>query len=135
MIEKKAGHEPCYQKETVLEHPPIGKKQFVLVLSEPAEGQEAQFDDYYEGLHLDEVLDSTQWKSAQRFKLVDEVGQPCPLPYLALYETTASAAGESTAIEIMNQTRDQRQQSKSINKRTAAVWVFEETGPEHLKSD
>lgn len=114
---------------------PVGKKQFVLVLSEPRQGQDAEYHDYYENLHLDEVLTSTRWIGAQRFKLVDEVGTPCPLPNLALYETTAPAEGGPTAIEIMNATRDQRQQSTSINKRTAAVWVFEETGELHTRVD
>ena len=61
-------------------------KHVVVVLTEPNEGREDEFNDYYENLHLDEVLQSTGWSSAQRFKLVDEQGRACPLPYLALYE-------------------------------------------------
>ncbi len=107
----------------------MSKKQLVLVLSEPTEGQEEAFNRYYEDLHLDEVLQTTGWNLAQRFKLVDQVGKECPLPYLALYETEANP--EKSAIEVMNETRSEREQSGSINKRTAGVWVFEEIGPPH----
>ena len=108
----------------------MAKKQLVLVLTEPTEGQEEEFNRYYEDLHLDEVLQSTGWKSAQRFRLVDQAGQDCSQPYLAFYVTEADES--ETAIEVMNRTRSQRVQSDSLNRRTAAAWVFEEIGPEHL---
>lgn len=107
----------------------MGKKQLVLVLSEPTEGREAEFNRYYEDVHLDEVLETTGWKLAQRFKLVDQTGSESPQPYLAVYETEADP--DKTAIEIMNETRKDRVQSDALNKRTAGVWVFEETGPVH----
>ena len=106
-------------------------KHLCLVLTEPVPGKEAQFDDYYENLHLDEVLTSTGWKSAQRFVLKDQVGRECPLSYLALYEVDADDPAD--VIRTMNETRAQRQQSDSLNKRTAAVWVFAETGPVHRR--
>jgi hypothetical protein len=109
----------------------MGKKQLVLVLSEPTKGNESEFNQYYEDLHLDEVLQTTGWKTAQRYKLVEQAGQECPFPYLAVYEAE-SAEGKS-AIATMNETRSQRQQSDAINRRTAAAWIFEAIGPEHEK--
>ena len=106
-------------------------KHMVVVLTEPNEGREDEFNDYYENLHLDEVLQSTGWKSAQRFKLVDEQGQACPLPYLALYEVDVDDS--RAVLETLNSTRKQRVQSDSLNKRSAGVWVFVETGPQHEK--
>lgn len=107
----------------------MAKKQLVLVMTEPTEGSEDEFNRYYEDLHLDEVLQTTGWKSAQRFKLVDQAGSECLLPYLALYVTEADE--EKSAIEVMNETRKDRVQSDSLNRRTAGAWVFEEIGPEH----
>ena len=105
------------------------RKHMVLVLTEPAEGQTEEFDRYYEQDHIDEVLTTTGWTTGQRFKLADEVGAPCPLPYLALYEAWAEDA--PSVLKTLNDTRDQRAQSRSLNKRTAGVWVFAETGPMH----
>lgn len=104
-------------------------KHVVVVLTEPNEGKEQEFNDYYENLHLDEVLSSTSWESAQRFKLVDQQGKACPLPYLAFYEVEAENSEDVLA--TLNATRGQREQSDSLNKRTAGVWVFAETGPRH----
>ena len=111
----------------------MAKKQLVLVLSEPSEGQEDEFNRYYEDQHLDEVLQTTGWKIAQRFKLVEQTGAECPLQYLAVYETETVEG--TTAIEIMNHSRKDRVQSKSLNKKTAGAWVFEEIGPEHSTNE
>jgi hypothetical protein len=106
-------------------------KHLCVVLTEPTEGKEAEFDDYYENIHLDEVLATTGWESAQRFVLTDEIGQKCPLPYLALYEVEAD--DPKAIIRKMNETRAQRQQSDALNRKTAAVWVFSETGSQHRR--
>lgn len=106
-------------------------KHLCVVLTEPTEGRETEFNDYYENVHLDEVLATTGWESAQRFVLTDQVGQKCPLPYLALYEVEAD--DPKAVIRTMNETRAQRQQSGALNKKTAAVWVFSESGPQRLR--
>ena len=107
----------------------MAKKQLVLVLTEPTEGKVDEFNQYYENLHLDEVLQTTGWKTAQRYQLVEQAGEECPLPYLAVYEAE-SVEGKS-AIARMNETRSQRQQSGALNRRTAGAWIFEAIGPEH----
>ncbi len=105
------------------------KKHLVLVLTEPTEGQEDAFNDYYENTHLDEVIETAGWKSAQRFKLAGGAGADCPLPYLAVYEAEGDDAG--SIIAGMNDTRARRQQSDALNKATGRVWVFEQLGPKH----
>ena len=107
-------------------------RYLVLVLTEPTEGNEARFNDYYENKHLDEVISSTGWQSAQRFRLVDEAGEGCRLPYLAAYEAEADSAGD--VIARLNETRSLREQSDALNKKTGRVWVFEEMGPRHEAS-
>jgi hypothetical protein len=107
----------------------MSKKYLVAILSEPTAGQETEYNEYYENLHLDEVLQTTGFTSARRFRLAAEAGGVCPLPYLAVYETTGDDA--ESVLKRINDTRGQRQQSRSINKRTAAVWIFEAIGPEH----
>ena len=104
-------------------------KHLILVLTEPRDDKENEFNDYYEYTHLDEVLETTGWQTAQRFKLVDEAGEPCPLPYLAAY--TVDAEDSEEILRRLNETRPQRQQSDALNKRTGRAWVFKEIGPEH----
>lgn len=104
-------------------------KHMVVVLSEPVEGREAEFDHWYENTHIREVLDSTGWESGQRFVLTAEKGQKCPLQHLALYEVEAES-GEDVVAKL-DATRDQREQSDSFNWKNAGLWVFSETGPKH----
>ena len=104
-------------------------RYLVLVLTEPTDGNEVRFNEYYEQTHLDEVIKSTGWRSAQRFKLACEVGEACPLPYLAAYEAEGESA--EAVIERLNETRPEREQSDALNKETGRVWVFEEIGPRH----
>ena len=109
----------------------MANKQLVLILTEPTAGKEDEYNDYYNNLHLGEVLETTDLQTAQRFKLVGEVGEPCPLPYLAVYETEADSAED--VLQNLNENRAQRQQSDALNKRSARVWVFEEISPKHEK--
>lgn len=106
-------------------------KHIVVVLTEPTEGREAEYNDYYEKLHLDEVLATTLMSSAQRFKLTQQQGAACPLPYLALYEVEADDPKD--VLVNLNATRAQRVQSDALNRRTAGVWVFSELGPKHQR--
>jgi len=104
-------------------------KHLLVVLTEPVEGQETEFNDYYENLHIDEVLATTGWQSGQRFQLTDEIGAKCPLPFLAIYE--AEADEPEQVLETLAATRPQRAQSGALNRRTAGAWVFSPTGPRH----
>ena len=96
----------------------MSNRYLVLVLTEPTEGNEARFNEYYEHTHLDEVIESTGWKSAQRFKLASEMGEACPLPYLAAYEAEGESA--QAVIDRLNETRSQREQSDALKKKRPA---------------
>ena len=101
-------------------------KFLVMVMSNPREGMEDEFNDWYENTHLDEVLATTGFTSAQRYQLMSQKGAPSAHDYLALYETEADSA--DAVIEDLEARRDERRQSKSINRRDAALWVFSPTG-------
>ncbi len=104
----------------------------VLVMSNPREGMEDEFNDWYENTHLDEVLATAGFTAAQRFVLEAERGASSAHTYMAWYETEGESAEE--VIERLEARRDERQQSKSINRRDAAMWVFSPTGEKHVLS-
>lgn len=104
-------------------------KHLLVVLTEPVDGREAEFNDYYENLHIDEVLATTGWQAGQRYHLTDQAGAKCPLPFLAIYEAEADDPGE--LLQTLAATRPQRVQSDALNMKTAAAWVFSPTGPRH----
>lgn len=106
-------------------------KFFVLVLGRAKEdGLNDAFEDWYENTHLDEVLATTGWKRAQRFHAQIELGPAAPNQHLAWYEAEADSAEQ--VLEQLNSTRDQRQQSDTFDRRSAAMWIFGEAGPLHI---
>ncbi|MEM7221142.1 MAG: hypothetical protein AAF515_22470 [Pseudomonadota bacterium] len=109
----------------------MSTRHLVLVLTEPTEGNEARFNDYYENTHLREVIATTGFDSAERFKLVAELGEGAPLPYLAVYETHGDSAEE--ILQDLGARRQEREQSDALNKRTGRVWVYEATGDKHSR--
>ncbi len=60
----------------------------LLVLTNPVEGREETFNDWYTNTHLKDVLAVPGIVSAQRFKLAGTQLAPAPHPwsYLALYD-------------------------------------------------
>ena len=104
-------------------------KHLVLVLSDPTEGQEDEYNRWYEDLHMKEMLSTTNWKSAQRFVLKDELWNKSAHNYLAVYEVEADDPKD--VLRQLNATRAERQQSPSIDIDNTAVWVFSEIGPKH----
>jgi hypothetical protein len=58
-----------------------------VVLTNPVEGREAEYNDWYSGTHLAEVVALDGFKSAQRFALADPLRmRDAPYRFLALYE-------------------------------------------------
>ena len=108
-------------------------KHVVVVLSEPFEGQDDAFNDWYEYTHIDEVLSSAGIDSGQRFELTAEEGMKSPHKYLAFYEVEAES-GENV-LATLKETRGERQQCDAFNRKTAGMWVFTETGPKHEREN
>lgn len=62
--------------------------QYFVVLTNPVEGKEDEYNDWYDNIHLPDVLKVPGVRSAQRFRLGDVQRSPAPHPwlYLAIYE-------------------------------------------------
>ncbi len=62
-------------------------KTYYTVYSNPVPGKEAEFNDWYTNVHLDEVLKIDGFVSAQRFQLAEpQVVDDQPYRYMAMYE-------------------------------------------------
>lgn len=65
-------------------------KYILLVQSNPTEGKEAEYNEWYDGTHLGEVLEVHGFTAAQRFKVAGEAPTGAPdHNYLAIYEVEA----------------------------------------------
>ena len=65
-------------------------KYILLVQSNPTDGNEAEFNKWYDEIHLGEVLEVQGFTAAQRFKVAGEPATGTPdHSYLAIYEVEA----------------------------------------------
>jgi hypothetical protein len=86
----------CAEIETILDDAPWFDvesqqpklKHLLVVLSDPVEGKEAEYNHWYSGRHLSETLATPGWTAARRFVLSDaQMSDRLPRQrYLALYE-------------------------------------------------
>lgn len=60
-------------------------KYKLVVMSKPVKGREAEYNDWYQNVHLRDIL-SCGFNAAQRFRLADAVANAKPFPYMAIYE-------------------------------------------------
>jgi hypothetical protein len=58
----------------------------MIVLSRPAAGREAEYNDWYQNFHLSQVVAIRDIKSAQRFRLARKLVDGEAHPYAAIYE-------------------------------------------------
>ncbi|MEL7155456.1 MAG: hypothetical protein AAFN30_02535 [Actinomycetota bacterium] len=103
----------------------------VVVMTNPRDGMEEEYLDHYEHTHLDDVLATTPFSSAQLFRLEEQRGANAAHGFMAVYETEADSAED--AIAQLEARRDERVQSPSINRRDAALWVFSPNGERHVR--
>lgn len=62
------------------------KRYKMLVLSRPTPGNEAQYNDWYQNIHLKQIVAIPGFVSAQRFKLSVGMRGEDTYPYMAIYE-------------------------------------------------
>jgi hypothetical protein len=76
-------------------------KTYYTVYSNPMPGKDAEFNDWYNDVHLAEVLQIDGFVSAQRFQLAEtQVIDDQPYRYLAMYEIESDAI-EQTVQNMM----------------------------------
>ena len=104
----------------------------VLIFLSPVQGHEAEFHEWYEHTHLDDVLATAGFSAAQRFGYEAGLGSENPNSHLAIYETEGESADE--VLERLNSSRDQRDMTgaASADASQMAVWVFSVLGDRHV---
>jgi hypothetical protein len=101
----------------------------LIVLTNAIEGRQEEFNDWYTGRHLDDVLAVKGFRAAQRFEFTPgKLGKEAPYRYLAIYEVEAdsveqaeralfAAAGDESVMPI----------SDAMSKDRATWWFTEIT--------
>ena len=58
----------------------------LVVMSKPEPGREAEYNDWYQNIHLQQLLEIEGVRSAQRLRLKEALSIGEVFPYLAIYE-------------------------------------------------
>jgi len=58
----------------------------MVVMSTPQDGREQEYNDWYQNVHLGELVALQGFRSAQRFRMTRGLGVGEAYPYLAIYE-------------------------------------------------
>jgi hypothetical protein len=58
----------------------------MLILSRPRQGREARYNEWYDRVHLPQMLALPGFKAAQRFRHTRTLGEREAFPYAALYD-------------------------------------------------
>jgi hypothetical protein len=98
-----------------------------MVLSNPTEGEDEAYNDWYTNIHLAEVVSIPGFIAAQRFKLTDAQISGFPTSshsYLSIYEIAGdpAAAFEQLVEELQS---GRMELPGSIEQATISPWSFE----------
>lgn len=105
----------------------------MLVLSRPTEGMEAEYNDWYQNTHIQQIVSLPGFISAQRFKLAVNMLDNA-YPYMAIYEIEADDV-EAAYQALQNAAGDGSMvMSPTLDLETVYASVYEPFGEAATKS-
>lgn len=120
-------------------------KHCFVVMSDPVPGREDEYNDWYGGRHLSDVLAVEGFAAAQRFAFVPtDFSATAPHRYLALYEIEAeraedAAAALRAALDLSRREeaegREPTMSSSPALAQRRATWWFTAVGERHVAGD
>lgn len=103
------------------------QRHIMVVFSQPHEGRDDEYNEWYSGEHLDDVLGTPGFVGAQRFKVNDLKEVPAgQFTYLAIYEIEGDL---ETAVDALVAGRPDRQISDAFDASQTQAWTFSPLGP------
>jgi hypothetical protein len=98
----------------------------LIVLTDPVKGREDEYNEWYDGQHLHDVLALKGFRAAQRFRFrPGQLGKTAPFQYLAIYEVEGLTVEEAEA-ELLEAASDHdRMPISKAMARERATWWFE----------
>lgn len=102
-------------------------KHVLVVLTNAANGRDDEFNDWYDNIHVPEILALPGFLAAQRFRVGEAQIGPAPSHrYLALYEFEADNPADVTKSFIEN--AGKMRMTDAIDAASATTYIFTEIG-------
>jgi hypothetical protein len=107
-----------------------------LVFTNPNDGQDEAFNQWYDEQHVPDVLKVPGMVAAQRFKLADPgTGELAGFQYLAIYEVETDDPAKVLDDLTSRAGTDQMVMSDSMNPESAAMSLFKAIAPRATAGD
>ena len=104
-------------------------RYYYLALSDPVEGREDEFADWYENVHIPQILDVPGFVSAQRFGAVDSgKGTPRRRRHMVIYEIEADDPAPVLAALAARRGTDRLTMSDSLDVPSLFAQVYAPIG-------
>jgi hypothetical protein len=100
----------------------------MVVMTSPVEGREEEYNDWYQNVHLSQVVAVEGIKSAQRYKVCRTYTESPSHPYLAIYEIETDHIDEPVAGIIAEMEAGDMVISDAMDTNIVTV-MYEEIGP------
>lgn len=101
----------------------------MVVLSNPIEGQDREYNDWYSNQHLQDVTAVPGFRCAQRFRLKHSVGFEHKWQYLAIYEVETNDPDATVSDLLGRQGTDAMVVSAALDLDGAVAGLFEACSP------
>ena len=102
----------------------------LIVFTEPKPGREAEYNQWYDQVHLKDVLEAEGFVAAQRFELSDAqiagMGEGAPRRFLAIYEIeTDDLQG---ALDRLNDSADRMHMTDALDTEGSLAFAYSAIG-------
>jgi hypothetical protein len=98
-------------------------KGILLVMSDATDGDDDTYNDWYDNVHLRDVLEVPGFVAARRFAAVPSVNGELPdLPYLAIYEIEADDIAEVQ--RVLSAAAATMEISPTLDRSSAATYTY-----------
>ncbi|ALJ21965.1 DUF4286 family protein [Microbacterium sp. No. 7] len=78
--------------------PQDAPREVLIAFVNAVEGKEDEFNDWYSGTHIPEILRLPQFAGAQRYEVADAPSPVAPFRYATVYEVSGSAVDARNAL-------------------------------------
>ncbi len=98
-----------------------GATHRLMVFSNPVAGREDEYNEWYDGIHISEVLEVDGFVACQRF-VADAAAEDPPAKYLAVYEIDAD--DPVAAYTNLRGATGEMNVTDAIDRESVVSWIF-----------
>jgi hypothetical protein len=107
-------------------------KYRMIAFSRPIEGRENDYNEWYQNVHMPQVVSLDGFVSARRYKLAQHLQGEASLPYAAIYKIETDDLGTMLGHFVAAAKSGQLRRSDAVDYAASQMGIFEEFGEEAL---